>query len=62
MTTFLKPCMDHVKRLQDVPPCFHNWGGEYQVVRPLHWGMVLLRHVGTGRVGLAAEAEIIHND
>ena len=57
-TVFLKPCAEHLKRLAGVPACFQNWGGEYEIVRPLQGGTLLLRHVKSGNLGLAHEKAV----
>ena len=58
-TVFLKLCAEHQKRLSGVPACFQNWGGEYEIIRPLIGGMILLRHVESKHLSLANERAII---
>ena len=55
----VQPCVEHLKRKAGEPACFQNWGGAYQIVRPLRWGMVLLEHVASSHLGLVKSDEII---
>ena len=58
-TIALRPCEQHRTTSKKIPPCFHNFGGDYEVLRELPWGSVALRHIPSGNIGLAREDELI---
>ena len=55
----VKPCARHLKHPKSVPACFQNWGGPYEVIRPLKWGMMLLRHIPSQYMGLVDADAIV---
>lgn len=58
-TVFLKPCTKHQAKLsRGAPGCFHNFGGEFVVLREVMFETFLLEHGGGEGYGLAQEHEI----
>ena len=59
-TIALRPCEQHIPTRKDIPPCFHNFGGHYEVLRELPCcRMVVLRHIPSGSIGLARHDELL---
>mgnify|MGYP001578099052 CR=1 FL=1 len=58
-TIGLRPCEKHIPTRKDIPPCFHNYGGDYEVLRAIPGGMVVLRQIPSGSMGLARHDELL---
>ena len=58
-TIGLRPCEKHIPTRKDIPPCFHNYGGDYEVLRAIPGGMVVLRQIPSGSIGLARDNELL---
>ena len=54
MLVRIQPCDLH----GGLPRCFHNFGGQYQVVRTLFSDSILLKHVRSGAYGVARWSEM----
>ena len=58
-TIALGRCKQHRMTRKGDVPCFHNFGGDYEVLRELPWGSVVLRHIPSGNIDLAIYDELI---
>ena len=58
-TITLRPCKQHIMTRKGDVPCFHNFGGDYEVLREIPVGMMVLRHIPSGNIGLAKDDELL---
>lgn len=56
----LSRCGLHTRKSD--PPCFHNLGGQYRIIRAYRFTTFFLEHVSSGCLGLADVRDISFPD